>query len=343
MTDPGTSFGGTTVLDKDVATISEAEWQKRRKLRRKGSKSYRGTPLYRRLRRAFFLAASVCVLVPSIQSHQAHATKHVTICPPFKLNKKLKALEQEIQALDKVGTNTPGIFAIDLDSGEYVSVNANRSFSAASMIKIPILVSFLRACELNKVSMDDVLEVNDKVRTTGSGFLQWRKNGTKLSAKRTAELMMIFSDNTATNMIIEVCGGQEKLNNNFHLWGLKRTKINNFLVDLEGTNTTSPYDLVYLLGRIENGEFITEESRQFMYKVMAKCKNRSLLPRSIEPGAKIVHKTGTLGKLIGDAGIITTKDGSRYAISVHMERKRNDRRANVALREMSKKIYSQFK
>lgn len=321
---------------------------KRRYRKKRRTNKYLTRSLRKRLSRALMVTLALIVFAPTLKlafgdsDQTIAANKPVTIPPPFKLTKEDTTLEKELKALNTISTNKPGVFAIQLDSGKYININGKRSYSAASMIKMPILVAFLVACELKEVSMDDTLEITDELKTTGSGFLQWRKSGTKLSAKRTAELMMIVSDNTATNMIINHLGGKEGLNKKFHQWKLDHTKINNFLIDIEGTNQTTPYDLVYLLGRVESGELINEESRKFMYRVMKKCRNRSLLPRGLKPGAEIIHKTGTLGKMIGDAGIVTTKNGVKYAVAVQVERKRNDRRANTLIRKMSEKIYSTF-
>ena len=330
------------------ATSGGNKRQPQRKRRRRSQKKYLTGSLRKRLSRALWVALALVVFAPSLKLYFGEsdqtiaANKPVTIPPPFKLTEEDTGLEKELKALNTISTNKPGVFAIQLDSGRYINLNGKHSYSAASMIKMPILVAFLVACELNEVSMDDILEITDKVKTTGSGFLQWRKSGTKLSAKRTAELMMIVSDNTATNMIIDHLGGKEGLNKKFHQWKLDHTKINNYLIDIEGTNQTTPYDLVYLLGRVESGELINEDSRKFMYRVMKKCRNRSLLPRGLKPGAEIIHKTGTLGMMIGDAGIVTTKNGVKYAVAVQVERKRNDRRANALIRKMSEKIYSAF-
>src|SRR5581483_10745255 len=100
------------------------------------------------------------------------------------------------------------------------------------------------------------------------GFLQWRPVNSKLSVKQTAELMIIYSDNTATNMIIDLLGGKDALNRDFQQWGLQQTRLNNPLPDLDGTNKTSPYDLTYLLGKVEQGELVSPESKKFMYEIM---------------------------------------------------------------------------
>ena len=72
---------------------------------------------------------------------------------------------------------------------------------------------------------------------------------------------------------------------------------------------------------------------------MERGKIRSLLPQGLPPGTKIADKTGDIGGLVGDAGIITTKGGKRYIATVAVERPWNDRRANQLIRVLSKDIY----
>src|SRR5262249_25470146 len=113
----------------------------------------------------------------------------------------------------------------------------------------------------------------------------------------------------------------------------------NMLPDFAGTNKTSPYDLAYLLGKIEQGALISKESRQFMYRIMSHVRTRTLLPMGLGPGAKISHKTGDIASMVGDAGIVTTPAGRRYIVAVQVERPRNDQRGNKLIREISKLVY----
>jgi beta-lactamase class A len=140
-------------------------------------------------------------------------------------------------------------------------------------------------------------------------------------------------------MVIDVLGGKEKLDAEFTSWGLQRTRINNMLGDFKGTNKTSPYDMVYLMARIERGELLSPASRKWMYEVMSRTRIRTLLNPGLAPGAKIAHKTGDIGMMVGDAGIVTTPEGRRYIVSVQVERPHNDRRANLLIRALSKMIY----
>ncbi len=143
-------------------------------------------------------------------------------------------------------------------------------------------------------------------------------------------------------MVIDALGGKEPLNKDFKDWGLKQTVINNYLGDFTGTNKTSPYDLVYLLGRVDRGEFLTAASRTWMLNTMKKAKVRTLIWPGLAPGAQFSHKTGDIGSMVGDAGIVTTSDGKKYFVAVQVERPHNDLRANALIRDTSKLLYGRL-
>ncbi len=292
------------------------------------------------------LSAVLLMLLPSLFNSTGEfadlsigSLQMVTIQQPFKLTKSLTELHTALTNLSKPDGSRSGLFFVNLDNGAYVDYDGHEVFSAASTIKIPIMVSFLAAVDRGACSLDELLEIREDLKTSGSGFLQWRTTGSKIKAGDAANLMMVVSDNTATNMLIDRLGGKDRINSQMRRWGLESTKINNWLVDVEGLNVTSPYDLAYLLGQIEKGFILSKESRTIMYDAMRRCKNRSLLPVGLGPGADIAHKTGTLGVLIGDAGIVSTPDGGKYIVVAHVARKRNDRRANTLIQKMSELVY----
>ena len=316
--------------------------------KKKKKRKYRPTPPGQKLLKAVAITGVLC-LTSSLFHHTGTLmdptvgkTHEVPLTPPFCLTTELSDLSKNLASLNKIKSIQPGVFAVNLATGQYVDSGGREAFSAASMIKLPILVSFLMAVERGECKMEDQLEIRPDLITGGSGFLQWKPPGTKISARRAAQLMMMVSDNTATNLLIDLLGGNEHLNKDFHRYGLQKTRVNHLLADLEGTNTTSPYDLVYLLGRVDNGELVTKEHREFMYEIMSKCKNRSLLPPGLAPGATIIHKTGTIGAMVGDAGIVTTSGGTRYAVAIQCSRNRNDARASEEIRQMSKVIYNTY-
>jgi beta-lactamase class A len=143
-------------------------------------------------------------------------------------------------------------------------------------------------------------------------------------------------------MIIDLLGGKEKLNTEFVSWGLTETRINNMLGDFEGTNKTSPYDLVYLLSRIQKGDLLASDSQKWLIDVMHHTRIRTLLNPGLGPGATIAHKTGDIGTMVGDVGIVYAPNGKCYIVSIQVERPFNDRRGNALIRVLSRGIYKCF-
>ncbi len=273
---------------------------------------------------------------------QQAATPAVAVPPPIALVYPLDELRKKIEVVATMKSLRAGVFAADLKTGKFVDYNGHDEYAAASMIKVPVYVSLLTALDRKEVSLDQLVEIRQDLITGGSGWLQWRPVGTKVPLREVAELMIIVSDNTATNMVIDLLGGKEKCNRDYVSWGLQKTRINNMLGDFEGTNKTSPYDMVYLLGRIDRGELISPESRKWMYQTMERTRIRTLLPPGLAPGSKILHKTGDIGTMVGDAGIVITPTGQRYIVSMQVERPHNDRRANLLIRALSKMVYRCF-
>jgi len=173
----------------------------------------------------------------------------------------------------------------------------------------------------------------------GSGEMQYQPVGTQYSALETATNMIMISDNTATNMLIDRMGGAAALNQRFRSWGLANSEIRNPLPDLKGTNTTSPKDLSDLLIRVSQGELLSLRSRDRLLEIMRKTVTDTLLPQGLDPGAVIAHKTGTIDSSVGDAGLIDMPSGKRYAITVLVLRPTDDHRAQELIRRISRATY----
>ena len=264
------------------------------------------------------------------------------VAPPIPLRYPMDKLKQKLVAAADVPRLRTGVFVFDPTNGRYLDLNGKESFSAASMIKLPVLISLLAAIDRGEVKLDQQIAIRQDLITDGSGYLQYRPANSKMSVKDTAWLMMVISDNTATNMIIDVLGGKEKCNADFASWGLATTRINNMLSDLTGTNKTSPYDLVYLLARVYRGEILSPEGKKWLTDVMLHTKIRTLINPGLGPGATLGHKTGDIGGMVGDVGMVTAPGGATYFVSIQVERPHNDRRANALIRVLSKGIYPTF-
>lgn len=248
--------------------------------------------------------------------------------------------------LEQLGTLTPGLtpatFAIDLDTGRYVDLAGGEPVAAASTIKLPILVAFLQAVDAKKVSLDQVMVLQSQNIAAGSGELQTQPPGTRYSALQVATEMIISSDNTATNMMIELLGGAEALNQQFQSWGLQSTALRNLLPDLPGTNTTSPRDLALLVALVDRGDVLSLRSRDRMFSIMERTHNRSLIPAGVEEGAIVANKTGDIASVLADVALVDTPTGKRYALATLIKRPDNDGRAGELIRRIAERVHKEM-
>ncbi len=260
------------------------------------------------------------------------------------VSKELIALKEKIQKIDAEYPNVkPQAWFIDLDNGAYVTYNGTQTVPAASTIKIPVLVAFFEEVDAGNIHLDQMLTMTKDVMVSGSGDMQYMGVNKKFTALEVARKMIVISDNTATEMLVKQIGGKEVLNERFKKWGMKHTEINNILPDLEGTNKTSSEDLSKLLARIERGDLISARSRDRLISIMEGTRTRTLLPQGLEKKANIAHKTGDIGTIIGDAGIIDMPTGKRYIGAVFAERAYNDVAGRHLIQDISRTVYQHFK
>jgi beta-lactamase class A len=260
----------------------------------------------------------------------------------LKPEQEILTLKTQIQMLmSEYSLLTAGVSLVELDTGNYVNLDSEKVFPAASTIKLPILIAFFEAVDRGEISLDEMLTVERSNITSGSGNLQYSE-GKQLTALETATQMIIISDNTATNMIIDRLGGIGYFNQRFQNWGLYNTVMHDRLGDFQGTNQTTAADLVRACTLIAKRQVISANSRTQALDILNATENRKLLVAGLGEGAHIAHKTGDIGFLIGDAGIIEKPDGKLYLLAVFVRRPHNDLRARTFVQELSRLTYSYF-
>lgn len=272
-----------------------------------------------------------------------------TIAPPadtfgglVPAGRPLTWLQQRVTSLRSgaYATLVPSAFFLDLDTGNYLDVSGDRVFPTASVIKLPILIAFFQDVDAGKIRLDETLVMTRDLVVGGSGYMQDLPVGSKFSALQTATNMIITSDNTATNMIIKRMGGIAVLNQRFRSWGLEKTVIRNWLPDLKGTNTTTARELVKLLAQLDKRKLLSPRSQAQAIDIMQRVKNRKLLPVGLGRGATIAHKTGDIGFMLGDAGIIVMPSGKRYLAAVLVESEYDDPSARDYIQDLSRMVYT---
>lgn len=262
---------------------------------------------------------------------------------PLPLGQELAPLKSQIQTLITQNAKlAPSVMLVDLDSYAYVDFGAAEVVPAASTIKLPILIAFFQDVDQGKIKLDQPIAMRKDLVATEAGEMQYQPVGSKFAAIKTAVDMITVSDNTATNMLIDLLGGSDALNQRFHSWGLTGTMVRNPLPDVKGTNTTTAKDMGMMLSLLSRGKLMSIKSRDRVLDIMRRVENDSLLPKGLGEGATISHKTGTIGTMLADVGLVDTATGRRYVAAVLVKRPRDDERANLLIQQISKLTYQAF-
>ena len=256
-------------------------------------------------------------------------------------NQEMKLLENKLLNIaNKYKRIKPSIYVWDYSSKNYVNINADEIYPAASIIKIPVLIEMFREIDKGKFSLYDEMILEDYYRASGSGKLQYSQSGRAHTMDYLAKIMIENSDNSSTNMIIAKMGGMPEVNREMKKWGLKTTHINNWLPDLEGTNITTAKEIAQLLYNIDKTDIVSVEAKKHMADYLSHVKNNRLLKAGLPSNAIILHKTGDIGYMLGDSGIVKTPSGKKYIVSIMAKRPYNNQQGKKFIVEASKAIYN---
>jgi beta-lactamase class A len=184
------------------------------------------------------------------------------------------------------------------------------------------------------------MNLTDYYRAEGSGSLQFKAENSSYTLDTLARMMITESDNSATNMIMSKVGSMVDVNQGIRDWGLKKTQIQAWLPDLAGTNHSTSKDLARMLFNIQNPKFLSEESSNKIIDYMSHVKNDRLIPAGLGNGASIIHKTGDIGSMLGDAGIVTTANGKKYIVVILANRPHNSIQGKEFIVKASEIIYN---
>ena len=234
----------------------------------------------------------------------------------------------------------PSVFVWDYESGKFADIKANNVYSAASIIKLPVLIQTFKAIEAGMLNINDKISMTDYYKSEGSGSLQFKGVNAVYSIDDLARVMITESDNSATNMLLSASGGMNAMNSSLRKWGMKETRINDWLPDLAGTNVTTAREMATLLYNIDNPNFLTLASREKMVDYMGHVHNNRLIQAGLPSDAIFMHKTGDIGKMLGDAGIVYTPNGKKYIVVMLVNRPYNSPEGKDFIVKASSIVYN---
>src|SRR4051794_38881104 len=241
----------------------------------------------------------------------------------------LLSLEQQLNSMVANRSADVGIAALDLNSGETVSIKGSTPFPMASTVKVAVAALYLAQVDHGRRSLDDTI------------------NGQPV--RSLMRRMLIHSDNVATDIILKDLGGPRALHDWLSDNGITGLRVDRTIAQLlsakrdlwDYRDSSTPTAMVDLLRRIYKAELIKPSSRNYLLDLMSQCetgKNRmkALLPS----GTPVEHKTGTLTGLADDVGFITLPDGHRIAVAIFT---RGGSNRPQTIRQAARTIYDGFK
>ena len=257
------------------------------------------------------------MLTKTIQKTHSEVTTMYQTSEMQDLKAQIKNLMTEYPMIN------PAVYVWEYENGQYVDINGDMQYPAASIIKLPVLVRLFKSIESKQMTIYDEMVLTDYYRASGSGNLQYAQEGGKYSLDALAKTMIQDSDNSATNMIISKLGGMDDINIGLRDWGISKTYLRTWLPDLSGTNKTTAKDMAKILYNLDNPGFLNINSREYIIDYMSHVKNNKLLAAGLGEGATLIHKTGDIGSMLGDAGIVYAPNGKRYIVVILARRPYN--------------------
>ncbi len=186
-------------------------------------------------------------------------------------------VEARLQEVVRNAKGALGFVAVDLVRGERFAANENLVFPQASAIKIPILMEVFKQAREGKLKLTDMMWVEKSKQVGGSGVLfELGDKTSQLSVRDLCVLMILLSDNTATNMLIDLVG-MGNINKTLVSLGLKQTKVQRRMLDQAASvrgdeNLSSPAEAARIMELLHKGEFVSRAVSDEIISLLKKSK-----------------------------------------------------------------------
>ena len=229
-------------------------------------------------------------------------------------------LESRVKPIAEKHKGKVAVAVKNLATGDGYALNADEVMQTASLIKIAVMVEAYRQADDKKVDLGKTLTLTKDDKVPGAGVLTSHfSDGATFPLRDAVRLMIVFSDNTATNMVLDQVG-IKSVNETTKGFGLAETRINAKVykgsttsVDPERTKkyslgSTTANETVRLLELIHTGKAASADASQAKLAHLKANDDKDLLVRSLPPGTAVAHKTGATNRVRTDAGIIGVPD-----------------------------------
>lgn len=222
------------------------------------------------------------------------------------------SMKEEILNLLQSIDGKVGFYYKNLVSGETISYQEDETFEAASVIKIPVLIEAYRRIAEGSLDENLLFQVKREDKLPSCGALTYMHDGLEVTLKDLCTLMIILSDNTATNMLIKLLG-MEHINATLNTYQVHKTKVNRLLFDSEQSakgiqNYITPREIGKLLENMYQGSLISNKASKDMLTILENQQLNGKIPFFITDETIVAHKTGEDDGITHDVGIVFTKE-----------------------------------
>jgi beta-lactamase class A len=245
----------------------------------------------------------------------------------------IQRLQSSIERITASVNATWGIYVKSLETNEEIAINADRQMETMSTIKIPLMIEVLEQVKAGKFKLTDKYTFDSADLRGGTGVIRSLEPGAVLTVKDLVTLMIIVSDNTATDVLYKMVGGPDAVNRRMDALGMKQTRAQTFAAPWfealrsassteafyrEGKHPfglTTPREMGALLEKMERGMLVDKASSELMLQAMRGQLYRTRIPRFVT-GYRIPHKTGDFLPYVGDDVGMLEAPGKTIVLSI---------------------------
>lgn len=249
--------------------------------------------------------------------------------------------------LEEIATRSRGAFGycvIDLKSGGRFALNENQVYPQASAIKIAILMEVYKQASEGKIRLNDARRIGKQDKTGGSGVLVELGDGTvELSVGDLCVLMILVSDNTATNLLLDLVG-MDNVNRTLESLGLKHTRVRRRMMDTAASwrgeeNVSTPAEAARIMELLFKGEFVSRKVCDEILTILKKAKTTNL-KAGLPSDVPLASKPGGIAGVVTEWAIVYLAE--RPYVVVVMENYGLADDAAAAIKEISRVLHEHF-
>lgn len=283
------------------------------------------------MRKIFLIILNIIVLILNLRADNLEILRS-------KLKNRLVELTEKLDGVC-------GVAVKDLKSGFTVLMNEKEIFPQASSIKIAILLEVFKQAEEGKLKFEEFIDLKKEFKVGGSGILQHLgEPSLSISIKDLCTLMIVLSDNTATNILIERIG-IDSVNKRLEGTGLRNTKLKRKMIDVlavrEGReNISTPLEMMVLLEKIYRGKILNEPYRSEFLKTLSIPKE-SYIRKGVPENIPVASKPGSLPRVRCESGIVLFMDRP-FILCVMTSYLKKEEDGEILISEISKILFDYF-